>query len=169
MRGESEPRSRSKPSSRGHERSDGSVEIHFKPVSEGLSLHASRAEGSLVRLCGSECSYRLEPGTYRFALSRGAGDPVVASGRTEVTESLTLEGAYTSNEGERLVGAVILVTGITSGLASLLMGVGLTMEGEGSVGAATAVGGGVLLTGSTIAGLVLLLTGDDAKIFPRHP
>jgi hypothetical protein len=114
-----------------------------------------------------ECDVRLTPGFYRFALSSGTGEPVLAPRMFQPTAGARLEGVYTDNKSTRLAGVLVLAIGGVSSLATATTGGMLAKTwGNEDFGTATLVGGIVGTLLSLAIGIPLAATSDEARVVP---
>lgn len=153
------------------------VDVHLRTNQPGVAFHyakVARPDGTFepvdwTRLCLGECAAHLKPGYYRFALSYGAGAPVLAPTVFEPRKGGRFEGAYTDRSNRRLTGALILGLGGLSSLASITTGAVLASKewsSQADVGGATIAGGCVGLLISLLVGIPLAASSDETSVAP---
>lgn len=156
------------------------VDVHLRTNQPGVAFHyakVARPDGTFepvdwTRLCLGECAAHLKPGYYRFALSYGAGAPVLAPTVFEPRKGGRFEGAYTDRSNRRLTGALILGLGGLSSLASITTGAVLASNkwsSQADVGGATIAGGCVGLLISLLVGIPLAASSDETSVTPVSP
>jgi hypothetical protein len=146
--------------------------VELRGVSQGVSFYVVDDGAAARRLCGGECTLTLSPGTYRFALSQGASDPIEAVRLVDVAGPTTVDGLYTSNEGTRLLGGFVLVTTLLSGVSSSAVGAVLlagASDGseEAGIGAGTLAGGILISLVGAIVGGVMMGADDEVAVHAR--
>lgn len=122
-----------------------------------------------TRLCLGDCEATLPSGSYRLALSLGAGEPVLAPQLLELGRAQRLEGTYSDNTQRRAAGWVILGVGGATSVSSMTMGA--LLAGRPSterLGVATLAGGAVGLLVSLIFGIPLATTPDRAEVLREN-
>jgi hypothetical protein len=153
------------------------VDVHLRTNQPGVAFHyakVARPDGTFepvdwTRVCLGECAAHLKPGYYRFALSYGAGAPVLAPTVFEPRKGGRFEGAYTDRSNRRLTGALILGLGGLSSLASITTGAVLASKewsSQADVGGATIAGGCVGLLISLLVGIPLAASSDETSVTP---
>ena len=153
------------------------VDVRLRTNQPGVAFHyakVARPDGTYepvdwTRLCLGECTAHLDPGYYRFALSYGAGAPVLAPTVFEPRRGSRLEGAYTDRSNRRLAGALILGLGGLTSLASITTGAvlaGNKWSSQTDVGGATVAGGCVGLLLSLLVGIPLAASSDETSVSP---
>ncbi len=118
-----------------------------------------------TRLCLAECETTLPPGSYRLALSLGAGEPVMAPQLFEPGQARRLEGLYSDRSNRRLAGWLIMGLGGVSSLASMTMGAVLANDDRNErLGVATLAGGAAGLALSLLFGIPLAASADEVAV-----
>lgn len=141
-------------------------------MSEGVSFYRVNDSAAPSRLCGGECTLTMMAGTYRLALSQGAGEPIEAARLVDIMGPTTIDGVYTSNEGTRLLGGFVLVTTLLSGISSIAVGTVIfagASDGseEAGIGAGTLAGGILISLVGAIVGGVMMSTDDEVAVHAR--
>jgi len=153
----------------------GALKLHLRSNQPGVSFHYAKlarpdigfTPTDWTRACLEECDVRLLPGAYRFALSNGAGEPVLAPRMFEASSGARLEGMYTDHSHTRLAGVLVLALGGVSSLATATTG-GMIANtwGNEDLGTATLVGGIVGALLSIAIGIPLAVTSDEVRVSP---
>lgn len=152
------------------------VQVHVRSNQPGVAFfYAKVAQPSVsftptdwTRLCLGECDARLKPGYYRFALSYGADEPIMAPNVFQPRQGSRFEGGYTDRSHQRLAGVLILGLGGVSSVASIATGVALANRVEEDVGIAAIAGGCVGALLSLLVGIPLAVSSDESSVTPRH-
>lgn len=153
----------------------GALRLHLRSNQPGVSFHYAKlarpdigyTPTDWTRACLEECDVRLLPGAYRFALSSGAGEPVLAPRMFEAINGAHLEGMYTDHSNTRLAGVLVLAIGGVSSLATATTGGVLANTwGSEDIGTATLVGGIVGALLSLAIGIPLAVTSDEVRVSP---
>ena len=153
----------------------GALTLHLRSNQPGVSFHYAKlarpdigyTPTDWTRACLEECNVRLLPGAYRFALSNGAGEPVLAPRMFEASSGARLEGMYTDHSTTRLAGVLVLAIGGVSSLATATTGGVLANTwGSEDIGTATLVGGIVGTLLSLAIGIPLAATSDEVRVSP---
>jgi len=114
----------------------------------------------------------MASGTYRLALSKDAGVPIAADEAVVLKAGTNeLRGTYTSYQGTRTAGWIVLLGSVVAGTAVILTKLGAetqqrciyTCREETTTYTHWAIGGGIMLVGG-IVGAVLALKSDEAEI-----
>src|SRR6266508_3122062 len=123
-------------------------------------------------ICTAPCDATMASGTYRLALSKDAGVPIAADEAVVLKAGTNeLRGTYTSYQGTRTAGWIVLLGSVVAGTAVILTKLGAetqqrciyTCREETTTYTHWAIGGGIMLVGG-IVGAVLALKSDEAEI-----
>lgn len=157
---------------------DGRARVEVVSASPGLSLYAitgterAVAYGSggwavgsawhLERVCSAPCRTELEPNDYHFAVGEGTDEPVAVDDLVRIDGDTRLSLRYESYAGTRIAGFVTGLGGIVAGTALILSPLLALDDGQLEMGLFF-VGLGVT-TVSTLVGLILVATSDEAEV-----
>lgn len=140
-------------------------------TSSGAAIATAARRRIYERICLAPCDALVPAGEHRFGISLGDSERVVPiPGVHRLTSATRLDLSFTSHDGERVAGWVVLGLGVAGGLALALgnlLAQAFQIRGGWSAtpeNVAQVVAGGVVVTASVIVGLIFGLRGDDARM-----